>query len=179
MFDKVKFGHFPVLFCGVGFYSSASCLGTFPAREGRRIPKQFRFLHSYYSRAALLKRSFQCVAPLQNAVLPLRSPSSLTFPISHFPFPCVKGVSLFCPMSTAANVPYAAPFPNPSHFPFPSRSVRYPFSIFNYISAPLASSLAPRPRALVPLSTATCNLKKIVDFILPICYNRYQNETSS
>ena len=22
MFDKVKFGHFPVLFCGVGFYSS-------------------------------------------------------------------------------------------------------------------------------------------------------------
>ena len=54
MFDKVKFGHFPVLFCGVGFYSSASYLGTFPAREGRRIPRQFRFLHSYYSRVALL-----------------------------------------------------------------------------------------------------------------------------
>ena len=126
MFDKVKLGHFPVLFFGVGFYSSASYLGTFPAREGRRIPKQFRFLHSYYSRVALLKRSFSlflCVAPLQNAVLPLRSPFSLTFPIS-----------------------------------LAKRSV----SVFNFqlsiLSAPLASSLGPRPRALVPLFTVHCQL---------------------
>ena len=51
-----------------------------PSRKGRQMPKQFRFLCSYYSRAALLRGRFTlflCVAPLQNAVLPLRSPSSL------------------------------------------------------------------------------------------------------
>ena len=104
-----------------------------PPREGRRIPKQFRFLHSYYSRVALLKRSFTlflCVAPLQNAVLPLRSPFSLTFPLSHFPREAF-GIGFY-------------------------------FSTFNFkfsiLSAPLASSLGPRPRALVPLFTVHCQL---------------------
>ena len=58
-----------------------------PPREGRRIPRQsyFRYRYSYYSREALLKRSFSVRStPAKRSF----TPAQPLFPnLSHFPFP--------------------------------------------------------------------------------------------
>ena len=123
------------------FPSSTTTWSPFPQGKayGYRSSLIFGIRYSFYSRAALLTPK----ALLFSVHCTLRP-----FPPSYFPFPCAKGVTLFCSLSTVyCHRPLRSPFPFPiSLFPnlFPLSLAKRSVSVFNFQLSTFNFQLNPR-----------------------------------